>query len=129
METREVPVIDLSRNDPQGRMEATRALGDTCRALGFARIRNIGLNPRVMDLMREHVQTLFALPLDTKLAYRDRAPLGQRGYFPVGREPGRDGAIPDVREDFQVGRDPPVEYAGHPAYERNIWPEDPLFRH
>ncbi|HEY2178017.1 MAG TPA: 2OG-Fe(II) oxygenase family protein [Caulobacteraceae bacterium] len=93
------------------------ALGASFARHGFAVVADHDLPAGLAEAMLADVKVLFALPAEAKAGYRIAGGAGQRGYTPFAVETARDGAHPDLKEFWHVGR------SGNP------WPaEVPGFR-
>lgn len=69
---------------------------------------------RAYDLAEE----LFALPLEEKLRHAN----GLRGYTPFGAEHARDSKLPDLKEFWQIGREPTPDLPAK-DFPENVWPD------
>lgn len=104
-------------------------LGASFERYGFAVICDHGLDQTLVDDAHAAARAFFALPAETKIAYRLDGGGGQRGYTPFGVETAKGAAHFDLKEFWHVGRTLP---RGHPygdVMPDNVWPvETPLFQ-
>lgn len=132
-----VPVVDISPyvfgGSASERAEVAAQVDTACTEVGFIQIRGHGITPEVITRLTGAMDQFFALPLDTKKAYRT-PPHINRGYAPPKTESlslslGVESAnrMNDFFEAFNVGI-AAAEYPGHtlPAddYAENIWPAE-----
>ena len=90
---------------------------------GFIILADHGVAEDLLEHAYQHAQEVFALPYAAKRHYA----AGMRGYTPFGTEHARDSNLPDLKEFWQIGRDPAP---GLPAedFPPNVWPaEYPAF--
>lgn len=135
-----VPLVDLRpwfEGGAADKRAVGRAVDAACRDLGFLVIKGHGVDPALIEAMRQKSFAYFDLPEAEKLKLRMPADR-YRGYTPMhadnlaaslGQE-----APPDLREAFSIG---PVEipddaYHTAPAamnfYAPNLWPDLPGMR-
>lgn len=114
----QVPVLSLAaaRQGPGVDREFANALGDGLRRFGFIVLRDHGISDALLNEAYALAESLFALPQ----AAKDRCAAGLRGYTPFGREHARDHAAPDLKEFWQIGRDPTPDI----ALPSNVWPAE-----
>ena len=104
--------------------EVSGELGRSFSEYGFAIVRDHGIPADLIDRAEELTRKFFALPDETKRAYRIEGGGGARGYTPFGTEKAKDANVHDLKEFWHVGRDLPE---GHPLSEfmaPNIWPSE-----
>lgn len=102
--------------------EVAAELGHSFEEYGFAVIRDHGIPQDLIDRAEVMSKRFFALPTETKKAYRIEGGGGARGYTPFGVETAKDAKVHDLKEFWHVGRELP---AGHPLSEfmgPNVWP-------
>jgi len=75
-----VPVIDLSSSSTPAQIDAAAS------TIGFFQITNHGMDPAVIDGLRDAVDDIFSLPLATKLRYPPPGPEVDNGYSTIGVE-------------------------------------------
>ena len=103
--TRRVPELSLRHylaGDAGERAAFEQALFAGLQDYGFVILADHGVAESLLDSAYATAQRFFALPLAEKLACRG----GLRGYTPFGVEHAKDHAVPDLKEFFQVGREP-----------------------
>lgn len=124
-----VPELSLAAFTAGDAAARRRFEADLLRGLqrfGFVILRDHAVPVALLDEAYELARELFARELAEKLAHRG----GLRGYTPFGTEHAKDSRFPDLKEFWQIGREPPP--AGAAAAEdlpANVWPRDwPRFR-
>ena len=109
--------------------EVAEELGKSFEEYGFAVIRDHGIPQDLIDRAEALSKQFFALPSETKQAYKIEGGGGARGYTPFGVETAKDAKVHDLKEFWHVGRELP---AGHPLAQYmapNVWPDEvPGFR-
>jgi isopenicillin N synthase-like dioxygenase len=107
-------------------------IGRACRGIGFFYITGHGLPMNCLRAVFAETRRLFAAPSAIKEAVRYTGTAGNRGYVPLGGETLDPGAVPDLKECFNIGLelsdDDPELLAGKPFRHRNPWPALPGFR-
>lgn len=104
--------------------EISDELGRSFAEYGFAIVRDHGIPQQLIDRAEGLAKAFFALPEETKKAYRIAGGGGARGYTPFGTEIAKDAKVHDLKEFWHVGRTLPE---GHPLSEfmaPNIWPSE-----
>lgn len=132
-----VPIVDISPYVGDGgdvaRAEVAAKIDSACSDVGFIQILGHGIGVDVLDGFTAAMDDFFALPLETKKAYRT-PPRINRGYAPPKTESlslslGIESAnrMNDFFEAFNVG----VEASAHPEhtlpaddYAENLWPAE-----
>jgi isopenicillin N synthase-like dioxygenase len=123
---RNIPTIDLAdylAGDAAARDRMVRTLGDGLVEFGFLNVEGHGIDP---DLIRGTYglwQRFFELPEEVKNRYSGVGG-GSRGYTPFRVEHAKDNPLPDLKEFWHVGQEPPE---GHPLrgeYPGNVWPAE-----
>jgi isopenicillin N synthase-like dioxygenase len=123
----QVPVLDLRGCTADPDAVAAQA-GAAWREFGFCGFCNHGIEMARIDDAYAVFRRFFALPEATRLRYRSVAG-GQRGYTPFGVEQARDGAVPDLKEFWHVGREMGEDNPWPDILLPNRWPEEiPDFR-
>jgi isopenicillin N synthase-like dioxygenase len=119
-----IPTVDLSDSTSRGAAARSRLIetvgGGLCE-LGFLNVEGHGIDPALIRRSYELWQRFFALPEEVKRRYAG-VEGGARGYTPFGVEHAKDHPLPDLKEFWHVGQEPP---AGHPylqEYPANVWP-------
>jgi len=110
-----LPVIDvsgLSAVDPAGRAAVVRAMDAACRAHGFFYIAGHGIPSGLVEAVFEETRNLFDLPEASKQAVAKTRSFCNRGWEPLRAQALEPGTPPDLKENFYLGRDLPLD---HPA--------------
>ena len=121
-----VPTLSLNaftQGSPGDRAAFSDALMRGLQQYGFIILADHGVSEDLLEHAYQHAQEVFALPYAAKRHYA----AGMRGYTPFGTEHARDSNLPDLKEFWQIGRDPAP---GLPAedFPPNVWPaEHPAF--
>lgn len=129
-----LPVIDIAplfSGGAAGLAAVAAEIGRACRTIGFFYIAGHGVPAALRQAVFAEAAALFALPMADKLALSIEKSLNNRGYAALESESLDPAIAPDVKEAFNVGRDPEpgdeVE-ADAPSQGANQWPELPGFR-
>jgi isopenicillin N synthase-like dioxygenase len=117
-------VPELSLRDFTGGDDAARAAfsADLMRGLqdyGFVILKDHGVPMELLGRAYTQAEALFALPEPAKRRYA----AGLRGYTPFGTEHAKDSRHPDLKEFWQIGRDPSPEVADE-HLPPNVWPAE-----
>ena len=130
-----LPVIDIAglrSSDASVRKAVGQVLRQACLDKGFFYIRNHGVAPQIVAGMFEQAERFFALPVEQKQALNKTLSKANRGYEPLEGQRLEDGAPPDLKESFFVGKefshDDPVVLDGKFGCAPNQWPELAGFR-
>lgn len=133
MTREQVPELSLAEwrdGPPAARAAFAAALLRGLQRFGFVILRDHGVPVALLDQAYALAESLFALPEARKRQYCG----GLRGYTPFGTEHAKDHHVPDLKEFWQVGRDPGVQRAAAAgqdvdALPPNLWPAElPAFR-
>lgn len=131
----DIPLIDISglRSDRlDDRRMVAAELGAACREVGFFYVTNHGLPDAVRDGVFAAARQFFALPLALKQEVSYTRSRHNRGYIELEGERLDVGAVPDLKEAFNVGleraEDDPEVLAGKPFRGVNLWPSLPGWR-
>lgn len=121
-----VPTLSLkafTQGSPSDRAAFSDALMQGLQDYGFIILADHGVSEDLLEHAYQHAEEVFALPYAIKRHYA----AGMRGYTPLGTEHARDSNLPDLKEFWQIGRDPAP---GLPPedFPPNVWPaEFPAF--
>ncbi|MBB3033962.1 isopenicillin N synthase family dioxygenase [Alteriqipengyuania lutimaris] len=108
--------------------DIARELGESFAEYGFGIVRDHGVPDDLIARAEETSRAFFALPEETKRAYKIEGIAGARGYTPFGQEQAKDAQVFDLKEFWHVGRDLPGDHALAKFMEPNVWPaEVPAF--
>lgn len=116
-----VDLNDYTSGDAASRKRLIDTLGQGLQATGFLNVEGHGIDSSLIDGTYDLWKRFFKLPDEVKRRYADTAGEG-RGYTPFGVEHAKDQPLPDLKEFWHVGQEPP---AGHPLrdeYPGNVWP-------
>jgi isopenicillin N synthase-like dioxygenase len=119
--TEKVPELSLAQflqGDAATRARFSRALMSSLQRFGFVIIRDHSVPVALLDRAYSLAQQLFALEPPLKLQHRG----GLRGYTPLGTEHAKNSRFPDLKEFWQIGRDPPRDAHYDAQFPPNVWP-------
>ena len=123
--TRTIPTLDLAQytaGSIPDRTDFVRTLGEGLVEFGFLNVEGHGIDTSAVRATYELWQRFFRLPEETKKKYAGGD--GSRGFTPFGVEHAKDQPLPDLKEFWHVGQEPPP---GHPLaaeYPGNVWPAE-----
>ena len=126
-ELSKVPTLDLNKFN-NGSLDEQKhfvsEIGDSFNQIGFAIIKNHGLDSSLVDNLYDQIKNFFYLEDHIKKQYEIPEKNGQRGYVGKGKEHAKGSKIGDLKEFYHVG---------HPDckgdYGDNVWPKEfPLFK-
>jgi isopenicillin N synthase-like dioxygenase len=121
-----IPTVDLNDYTSGGGASRSRlieTLGDGLQEFGFLNVEGHGIDSSLIRGTYDLWKRFFALPDEVKRKYAG-VEGGARGYTPFGVEHAKDNPLPDLKEFWHVGQEPP---AGHPfrnEYPANVWPAE-----
>src|SRR5882672_2440773 len=101
-----IPVVDLSEfltGNADKKKKFVKEIGDAYHEIGFATVKNHGINDKLIEELYREVKAFFSLPSEMKRKYERNDLAGQRGYTSFGREHAKHSDIPDLKEFFQLG--------------------------
>ena len=104
--------------------DIARELGESFAEFGFGIVRDHGIPDDLVARAHEASAAFFALPEDTKRAYKIEGIAGARGYTPFGQEQAKDAEVFDLKEFWHVGRDLAPDHALAQFMEPNVWPAE-----
>lgn len=121
-----VPELSLAQyvdGSPADRAAFSDALMGGLQRYGFVILKDHNVPTDLLEQAYGLAEQVFALPLDQKLAHAN----GLRGYTPFGVEHAKDSSLPDLKEFWQIGREPAP---GLPRedFPANGWPDVPGFK-
>ena len=102
-----IPTVDLNdyrKGTAEQQKSFVKALGDSFSQIGFAIVKNHGVQQATIDGAYNSFQEFFALPDDVKQGYEDPEVAGQRGYTSFGKEHAKHSNVADLKEFFQIGQ-------------------------
>ncbi len=100
---KEIPTFDISEFEHNPNSFAKK-IGDGIQEFGFCGIKNHGIDDKLIQKSFEMMQTLFALPEETKKSYFLPEKGGQRGYTPFKQERAKSSNASDLKEFWHMGR-------------------------
>lgn len=115
-----VPVVALAAHasgDDAARKDFVRTLRAALCELGFVRVEAHGVDAVLVRRVYAGFERFFSQDESHKRACSGAAG-GQRGFTPFGVEHAKDQPLPDLKEFFHVGPEPPA-----PDQPPNCWPE------
>jgi isopenicillin N synthase-like dioxygenase len=121
-----IPTVDLNDYTSGGaaaRSRLVETLGEGLSEFGFLNVEGHGIDSSLIRGTYDLWKRFFELPDEVKRRYSGIEG-GARGYTPFGVEHAKDNPLPDLKEFWHVGQEPP---AGHPyrdEYPRNVWPKE-----
>jgi len=125
--THRVPELSLkafTHGDAADRAAFSDALMRGLQDYGFFTLRDHNVAPGLLDRAYDLAVQLFALAEPEKR----KGMGGLRGYTPFGTEHAKDSRLPDLKEFWQIGREPPKDVALDEDLPPNVWPDVPGFR-
>jgi len=127
METRSLPVVDLSLDDEE---EIARAIKQACETSGFFYLSNHGVTEDIRTDLFKGMQQFFSLNEDLKKSVLQNE--NNRGWTPMGEET-LDPKVQkrgDTKEGYYIGRnvtaDNPDPREKGPLRAENVWPDEEL---
>lgn len=121
-----VPELSLQQyvdGSPADRAQFSDALMDGLQRYGFIILKDHNVPTDLLERAYGLAEQVFALPLADKLAHAN----GLRGYTPFGTEHAKDSNLPDLKEFWQIGREP-ARHLPSEDFPANAWPALPGFR-
>lgn len=126
----DLPVIDIApllSGAPGGAEAVAREIGEACRSVGFFYICGHGIAQEKIDAIYAFSAAFFDLPAADKVALTISRSMNNRGYAGIDDESLDPDAPADLKEAFNVGREPEGEEMLDPL-DGNQWPALPGFR-
>ena len=117
-----VDLNDYTSGGTASRKRLIETLGQGLQETGFLNVEGHGIDASLIDGTYDLWKRFFKLPEEVKKKYADAGE--GRGYTPFGVEHAKDQPLPDLKEFWHVGQEPP---AGHPLWEEypaNVWPSE-----
>lgn len=126
--TNRVPELSLAQftgGAPEAREAFADALMRGLQDYGFVILKDHGVPVELLGRAYGLAEQVFALPDAAKRRYA----AGLRGYTPFGTEHAKDSRHPDLKEFWQIGREPPAGVEIDEALPPNVWPAElPAFQ-
>lgn len=121
----ELSLADFTGGDAAARGAFADALMRGLQDYGFVILKNHGVPTELLGRAYGLAEAVFALPDAVKRRYA----AGLRGYTPFGTEHAKDSRHPDLKEFWQIGREPPAGIEIDEDLPDNVWPAElPDFR-
>ncbi|WP_333806346.1 isopenicillin N synthase family dioxygenase [Phenylobacterium sp.] len=121
----ELRLSDFTGSDPAAREQFQVDLFASLRRWGFVILTDHNVPTDLLDRAYQLSADLFQQPEAVKL----RGAGNLRGYAPFGKEHARDSRTPDLKEFWQIGREPTPEALRVEPLPDNVWPQGlPGFR-
>ncbi len=121
----ELSFAEFTHGSERERERFSHALLGALQRYGFVILRDHRVSVQLLDGAYELARRLFALDEAAKLQHRG----GLRGYTPFGTEHAKNHQFPDLKEFWQIGRDPAPGAVATAQFPANVWPEAlPEFR-
>ncbi len=115
-----LPVLDMRDYDnPVTRPRFVRQLKNAAQEVGFFALLNFGIEKQLLNHAYQSMNGFFAMAVDNKMRYCERALNGQRGYCPGECAKGQ--SCSDFKEFFSVGRE---LIGGGSTSHDNVWPKE-----
>jgi isopenicillin N synthase-like dioxygenase len=124
--TRNIPTVDLNdylTGDAGDRARMVATLGDGLVEFGFLNVEGHGIDSDLIRGTYDLWQRFFGLNEDVKKRYAG-IDGGSRGYTPFRVEHAKDNPLPDLKEFWHVGQEPPAGHPLHGEYPGNVWPAE-----
>jgi isopenicillin N synthase-like dioxygenase len=125
-----LPLVDirgLFSDCAAKRIETAAALGRAASQAGFLYVTGHGIDPQIIDRLKQRTVEYFAQPLAQKMHDYIGLSSNHSGYVPEGEEQFVEGSI-DHKEAFDVGFDYLLPHGTRPMLGANRWPALPGFQ-
>jgi isopenicillin N synthase-like dioxygenase len=121
-----IPTVDLNDYTSGGGASRSRlieTLGDGLQEFGFLNVEGHGIDSSLIRGTYDLWKRFFELPDAVKRKYAG-VEGGARGYTPCGVEHAQDNPLPDLKEFWHVGQEPPEGHPFRNEYPANVWPAE-----
>jgi isopenicillin N synthase-like dioxygenase len=123
-----IPTVDLGAAlsggaGGSGSAGVAATVGAGLREFGFVNVEGHGIEPALIREVYGHWERFFALPEAAKRRYSG-VEGGARGFTPFGVEHAKDSPVPDLKEFWHVGQEPPEDHPFRREYPPNVWPAE-----
>ena len=122
-----IPIVELAdflSGNAAKRSSFIKDLGKAYEEVGFAAVKNHGVDDALIADLYKYIQQFFSLPLDAKRKYENSALAGQRGYTSFGKEHAKGSDAPDLKEFFQFGQTVEEDDALKSEYPENVFVDE-----
>jgi len=116
----ELSLKSFTEGDAASRAAFSRDLMAGLKAYGFIILTDHNVPVELLDRAYGLAEAVFAQPEDSKRLSAG----GIRGYVPFGVEHAKDNPIADLKEFWQIGREPTEAALAREDLPPNIWPQD-----
>lgn len=126
MTKRNIPTIDLNdyiSGDAATRERLVKTLGEGLVEFGFLNVEGHGIDSSLIRGTYGLWQRFFEQPDEVKKRYAG-VEGGARGYTPFRVEHAKDNPLPDLKEFWHVGQEPPEGHPFRQEYPPNVWPQE-----
>jgi isopenicillin N synthase-like dioxygenase len=123
---RNIPTVNLNdytSGDAQARQRLVRTLGEGLQEFGFLNVEGHGIDSSLIRGTYDLWKRFFELPEKVKRKYSG-VEGGARGFTQFGIEHAKDNPLPDLKEFWHVGQEPPEGHPYRNEYPANVWPEE-----
>jgi isopenicillin N synthase-like dioxygenase len=121
-----IPTVDLNDYTSGGgaaRSRMVETLGGGLKEFGFLNVEGHGIDSSLIRGTYDLWKRFFGLPDEVKRQYSGIEG-GARGYTPFGVEHAKDNPLPDLKEFWHVGQEPPEGHPYRSEYPGNVWPAE-----
>jgi isopenicillin N synthase-like dioxygenase len=121
-----IPTVDLKDYTSGGaaaRLRLIETLGGGLSEFGFLNVEGHGIDPSLIRGTYDLWKRFFELPDEVKRRYSGIEG-GARGYTPFGIEHAKGNPLPDLKEFWHIGQEPPEGHPFRGEYPANVWPAE-----
>jgi isopenicillin N synthase-like dioxygenase len=121
-----IPTVDLNdytSGDGASRARLIETLGQGLSEFGFLNVEGHGIDSSLIRGTYDLWKRFFELPDEVKRRYAG-VEGGARGYTPFGVEHAKDNPLPDLKEFWHIGQEPPEGHPYRQEYPENVWPAE-----
>ena len=121
-----IPTVDLNdytAGDAAARSRLIETLGQGLSEFGFLNVEGHGIDSSLIRGTYDLWKRFFELPDEVKRRYAG-VEGGARGYTPFGVEHAKDNPLPDLKEFWHIGQEPPEGHLYRQEYPENVWPAE-----
>jgi isopenicillin N synthase-like dioxygenase len=118
-----VDLNDYTSGGAASRSRLIETLGEGLQEFGFLNVEGHGIDSSLIRGTYDLWKRFFELPDGVKRQYAG-VEGGARGYTPFGVEHAKDNPLPDLKEFWHVGQEPPEGHPFRNEYPANVWPKE-----